>query len=152
MAKDKGHQSISGTVRVVEGDVANLTGKITAIEGSKMRMKPINANLGAMFLEFQADELVKHFCLGDYVQVISGRFEDEAGVIVKVDQSEALLLADLTQYELRVFPKNLQVSERVDTGVDHSGQYQLGDLVQLDVQTVGVIVRQAKETFQVSGV
>lgn len=35
------------------------------------------------------------------------------------------------------------------SGVDAMGQYQWGDLVQLDQQTVGVIVRLEKEYFQV---
>ena len=35
------------------------------------------------------------------------------------------------------------------TGVDSMGQFQWGDLVQLDAQTVGVIVRLERENFQV---
>ena len=34
-------------------------------------------------------------------------------------------------------------------GVDSLGQYQFGDLVQIDAQTVGVIVQIQKESFQV---
>ena len=37
----------------------------------------------------------------------------------------------------------------VATGVDSLGQFQYGDLVQLDQQTVGVIVRLEKEFLQV---
>ena len=36
------------------------------------------------------------------------------------------------------------------TGVDSMGQYQFGDMVQIDAQTVGVIVQIQKENFQVS--
>ncbi len=35
------------------------------------------------------------------------------------------------------------------TGVDSMGQYQFGDMVQIDAQTVGVIVQIQKENFQV---
>ena len=35
------------------------------------------------------------------------------------------------------------------TGVDSLGQYSFGDMVQIDAQTVGVIVQIQKETFQV---
>ena len=35
------------------------------------------------------------------------------------------------------------------TGVDSLGQFQFGDIVQIDPQTVGVIVQIQKENFQV---
>ena len=35
------------------------------------------------------------------------------------------------------------------TGVDSLGQFQFGDMVQIDAQTVGVIVQIQKENFQV---
>merc|ERR550539_1897967 len=52
-------------------------------------------------------------------------------------------------HELRVLPRDLQLSTEMATGVDSLGQYQFGDLVQLDAQTVGVIVQIQREAFQV---
>ena len=60
-----------------------------------------------------------------------------------------VLFSDLTMHELKVLPRDLQLCTDMATGVDSLGQYQFGDLVQLDSQTVGVIVQIQKENFQV---
>lgn len=52
-------------------------------------------------------------------------------------------------FQLKVLAKDVQLCADVATGVDSLGQYQYGDLVQLDQQTVGVIVRLEKEHLQV---
>ena len=52
-------------------------------------------------------------------------------------------------HELEVLPRDLQLCSDMATGVDSMGQFQWGDLVQLDPQTVGVIVRLEREKFQV---
>jgi len=44
-------------------------------------------------------------------------------------------------YELEVLPSDLQLCPDMATGVDSLGQFQWGDLVQLDAQSVGVIIR-----------
>lgn len=48
-----------------------------------------------------------------------------------------------------MLPKDVQLCPDVATGVDSMGQYQYGDLVQLDQQTVGVIVRLEKEFLHI---
>jgi len=52
-------------------------------------------------------------------------------------------------HELEVLPRDLQLCSDMATGVDSLGQFQWGDLVQLDTQTVGVIVRLERENFHV---
>ena len=52
-------------------------------------------------------------------------------------------------HELEVLPRDLQLCSDMATGVDSLGQFQWGDLVQLDPQTVGVIVRLERENFHV---
>ena len=60
-----------------------------------------------------------------------------------------VLFSDLTMHELKVLPRDLQLCTDMATGVDSLGQFQFGDMVQLDAQTVGVIVQIQKENFQV---
>ena len=48
-----------------------------------------------------------------------------------------------------VLPRDLQLCSETASGVDVGGQHEWGELVQLDPQTVGVIVRLERETFQV---
>ena len=49
-------------------------------------------------------------------------------------------------------PKRWKVKCGMATGVDSQGQFQLGDVVQLDPQTVGVIVRLERENFHVMSI
>lgn len=51
--------------------------------------------------------------------------------------------------QLKVLPRDLQLCSETASGVDVGGQHEWGELVQLDPQTVGVIVRLERETFQV---
>lgn len=51
--------------------------------------------------------------------------------------------------QLKVLPRDLQLCSETASGVDAGGQHEWGELVQLDPQTVGVIVRLERETFQV---
>ena len=46
--------------------------------------------------------------------------------------------------------QDLQLCTDMATGVDSLGQFQFGDIVQIDPQTVGVIVQIQKENFQVT--
>ena len=49
-----------------------------------------------------------------------------------------------------MLPRDLQLCSETASGVDAGGQHEWGELIQLDPQTVGVIVRLERETFQVT--
>ena len=83
-------------------------------------------------LEFPAHELKKHFKMGDHVKVIGGRYESATGLIVRVEDNLVVLFSDITMHELKVLPKDLQLCPDMATGVDSMGQFQFGDLVQLE--------------------
>merc|ERR1719228_526698 len=120
-----------------------------SVDGSKITMKPNHKDLVDP-LEFQASEVRKYFNQGDHARVIGGRHEGDTGLIVRVlDNRAVVLFSDLTMHELRVLPKDLQLCTDMATGVDSLGQFQFGDMVQIDPQTVGVIVQIQKENFQV---
>jgi len=135
-------------VEVVEGELQNLQGKVIAIDGAKITIMPKHDDLKDP-LEFQSNELKKYFRQGDHVRVIGGRYEGDTGLIVRVEDNLIVLFSDLTMHELKTMPKDLQLCTDMATGVDSLGQYQFGDLVQIDPQTVGVIVQIQKESFQV---
>jgi transcription elongation factor SPT5 len=135
-------------VEVVEGDLKNLTGRVVSLEGDSITIKPHHKDLQDL-LAFQARELRKAFKEGDHVKVVAGRYEGETGLVVRIEHNLAILFSDLTMHELKVRPQDLQLCLETSSGVDASGQYQLGDMVQLDPQTVGVIVRLEKEAFKV---
>eukprot|EP00094_Tigriopus_californicus_P005339 TCALIF_05148-PA protein Name:"Similar to SUPT5H Transcription elongation factor SPT5 (Homo sapiens)" AED:0.12 eAED:0.12 QI:0/0.33/0.3/1/0.77/0.8/10/0/1058 len=135
-------------VEVVDGELVNLQGKVIAVDGSKITIQPKHEDLKDP-LEFQAGDLRKYFSQGDHVRVIGGRYEGDTGLIVRVQENLIVLFSDLTMHELKVLPKDLQLCTDMATGVDTLGQFSFGDMVQLDAQTVGVIVQIQKETFQV---
>ena len=83
------------------------------------------------------------------MRVIGGRYEGDTGLIVRVLDVHIVLFSDLTMHELKVLPRDLQLCTDMATGVDSLGQFQFGDMVQIDPQTVGVIVQIQKENFQV---
>lgn len=147
--EDDGHSFAPGdNVEVVEGELVNLMGAVTRVDGNKITIFPKHEDLKDE-LEFLAHELKKYFNQGDHVKVIAGRYEGDTGLIVRVEENMIVLFSDLTMHELKVLPRDLQLCADVATGVDSLGQFQWGDLVSLDAQTVGVIVRLEKENFQV---
>ncbi|BFZ16060.1 hypothetical protein BsWGS_19099 [Bradybaena similaris] len=148
-ASDIGHTMAPGDVVVVaEGELQHLQGKVIKVDGNKITIMPKHEDLKDP-LEFPHTELRKHFKMGDHVKVIAGRYEGDTGLIVRVEDNVIVLFSDLTMHELKVLPKDIQLCADMATGVDSLGQYQFGDLVMLDPQTVGVIVRLEKENFQV---
>lgn len=50
---------------------------------------------------------------------------------------------------MKVLPKDVQLCAEVATGVERMGQYKYLDLVMLDKETVGVIVRLEREHVEV---
>lgn len=140
--------SAGDNVEVCEGELMNLQGKIIAIDGNMITVQPKHEALTDP-LEFQASELRKYFRMGDHVKVLAGRYEGDTGLIVRVEENRVVLFSDLTMHELEVLPKDVQLSPDMATGVDSLGQYQWGDCVQIDPQTVGVIVRLERENFHV---
>lgn len=135
-------------VEVSEGELIHLQGKVIAIDGSRITMLPNHPELKDP-LEFPAQELTKCFHEGDHVKVIDGRYEGDTGTIVSTDEKNAILLSDLSMDEIKVLIRDLQLCPDRATGVDSLGHFNYGDLVQLDPQTVGVIVRLEKENLQI---
>lgn len=88
-------------VEVVEGELVNLMGKVTRVDGTRISIKPSHEDLKDE-LEFFAHELKKYFRQGDHVKVIAGRYEGDTGLIVRVEDNLIVLFSDLTMHELQV--------------------------------------------------
>ncbi|XP_074659963.1 transcription elongation factor SPT5-like isoform X2 [Tubulanus polymorphus] len=143
------HTFASGDmVEVCEGELIHLQGKVIRIEGNLITVMPKHEDLKDP-IEFPSYELKKYFKMGDHVKVIGGTYEGDTGLIVRMLDNMAVVYSDLTMHEMKVLPRDLQLCSEMATGVDTMGQFQFGDLVQLDPQTVGVIVRLERENFQV---
>lgn len=135
-------------VEICEGELMNLQGKIVSIDGNHIMVMPQHEDLKEA-LEFQANELKKCFIAGDHVKVIAGRYEGNTGLIVWLEPNRVVLFSDLSMHEIEVLPRDLELCSDMATGVHSLGHFQWGDLVQLDPQTVGLIVRLERENFHV---
>merc|ERR1712223_1909260 len=146
---DSQHSFANGdNVEVIEGELVNLQGKVIGVEGNKVTMMPKHPELKDA-LEFTAPELRKYFVQGDHVKVLAGRYEGGTGLIVRIQENLIVLFSDVTMHELKVLPRDLQLCSDIATGVDSLGQYSFGEMVQLNAQTVGVIIQIQKENFQI---
>mmetsp|Transcript_39767 Transcript_39767/g.119560 ORF Transcript_39767/g.119560 Transcript_39767/m.119560 type:complete len:1121 (+) Transcript_39767:451-3813(+) len=152
---------IGDTVEVVEGDLVGMRGKLMSIDGTTVKVKPTNASdLGdTAEVEFLASQVRKHIAVGNHVKVTDGRYANETGVVVAVEQLEgdtdptAVVLTDMTNKEISVRTSQLQESAEVASGQDKLAGYELHDLVVLSgggsANEVGVIVRVGREDFTV---
>lgn len=112
---EKAHSFAPGDkVEVGEGELINLRGRVTSVDGDRIVMMPDHEELKVsqlysdfliffIFQEpltFSAYELKKFFAAGDHVKVIAGRYEGDTGLILRVEENTVFLLSDLTQHEV----------------------------------------------------
>nr|CAH8858099.1 unnamed protein product [Trichobilharzia regenti] len=136
-------------VEVCEGDLKNLRGKVVSIEGNnRIIVQPNHSDLREP-IPFTPVELRKFFSQGDHVKVLSGRYANETGLVIRFDPTIAVVLSDNSMNEMKVAPKDLRLWQDRATTVESSGHVQLMDLVQVDPQTVGVVVHVERDQVSV---
>ncbi|CAB9498665.1 Putative transcription elongation factor SPT5 homolog [Seminavis robusta] len=154
---------IGDTVEVVEGDLVGMRGKLVSLDeaGSTVKVKPNNAaDLDlTQEVEFLANQVRKYIPVGAHVKVTDGRYSNETGVVVAIEQLDsetdftAVVLTDVTNKEISVRTSQLRESAEVASGQDKLQGYELYDLVVLSgggsANEVGVIVRVGREDFTV---
>ncbi|KAK8657277.1 hypothetical protein V6N13_035527 [Hibiscus sabdariffa] len=128
--RKKGHFMKGDAVIVVKGDLKNLKGwdEKTYLAFGDVLQKTLVVN---------EKELCKYFEPGNHVKVVAGTKEGATGMVVKVEQ------------HIRVFADDVVESSEVTTGVTKIGVCELRDLMLLDNNSFGVIIRVEKEAFQV---
>ena len=150
------------TVEVVEGDLLGLRGKLVSHDGTTVKIKPLETSIdlgGATEIEFLISQVRKHIEVGAHVKVMDGRYINETGTIVAVEQLggesdfTAIILTDVTSKEISVRVSQLRESAEIASGQDKLQGYELYDLVVLSgggsANEVGVIVRVGREDFTV---
>ncbi len=99
---------IGDTVEVVEGDLIGLRGKVLSLDGATVKVKPSNAaELGdTAEVEFLSSQVRKFIAIGAHVKVTDGRYANETGIVVAVEEIEgdtdcvAVVLTDMTHKEI----------------------------------------------------
>lgn len=153
---------IGDTVEVTEGDLVGMQGKLISLDGTTVKIKPTNTTIdlgGTDEVEFLSSQVRKYISVGAHVKVTDGRYANETGVVVAVEQLEgevdvtAVVLTDVTNKEISVRTSQLRESAEVASGQDKLQGYELFDLVVLSgggsTNEVGVIVRVGREDFTV---
>ena len=136
-------------VEVYSGEQKGVVGKTTHVQGDIVTIDVIEGDLTGQTIEVPIKGLRKRFKMGEHVKVIGGsRFRDEVGMVVKIAEDRVTILTDQTNSEVTVFSKDLR--EASDSGGQGSlGQYAIHDLVQLDMTTVGCVVKVDRESLVV---
>eukprot|EP00522_Entomoneis_paludosa_P007915 CAMPEP_0172446792 /NCGR_PEP_ID=MMETSP1065-20121228/6298_1 /TAXON_ID=265537 /ORGANISM="Amphiprora paludosa, Strain CCMP125" /LENGTH=1109 /DNA_ID=CAMNT_0013197981 /DNA_START=226 /DNA_END=3555 /DNA_ORIENTATION=- len=156
--KASGGLLIGDTVEVIEGDLIGVQGKIVSLDGSTVKVQPNDPNVTDE-IEFLASQVRKYIAMGSHVKVTDGRYANETGTVVAVEQMDgaqdftAVVLTDITNKEITVRISQLRESAETTTGQDKLQGYELYDLVVLSgggsANEVGVIVRVGREDFTV---
>ncbi|XP_039062437.1 putative transcription elongation factor SPT5 homolog 1 isoform X2 [Hibiscus syriacus] len=146
--RKKGHFMKGDAVIVVKGDLKNLKGWVEKVEEENVHIRPEMKGLPKT-LAVNEKELCKYFEPGNHVKVVSGTKEGATGMVVKVEQHVLIILSDTTKEHIRVFADDVIESSEVTTGITKIGEYELHDLVLLDNNSFGVIIRVESEAFQV---
>ncbi|KAI6229076.1 Transcription elongation factor SPT5 [Aphelenchoides fujianensis] len=129
---------VGDVVEVAEGELMNLRGTVQSVE--KDGIKP---------LKFNPAELRKFFKPGDHVRITGGKFEGMTGSVVSVEGNVVVVISDLNLDHMSVRLYDVRLDAQVSTGVDQLGQFQFHDLVSLDADNVGVIIRLEREFVEV---
>ncbi|KAL8459365.1 hypothetical protein ACS0TY_036742 [Phlomoides rotata] len=147
-SRKKGHFLKGDRVIIVKGDLRNLKGLVEKVEEYTVHIKPNERGLPKT-LAVGDKELCKYFEPGNHVKVVSGATEGATGMVVSVEGHVVNIVSDTTKELLRVFADNVVESSEVTTGITQIGDYELHDLVLLDDNSFGVIIRVENEAFQV---
>ncbi|KYQ92608.1 transcription initiation factor Spt5 [Tieghemostelium lacteum] len=136
------------TVKVIEGDLKNLMGVVESVDENSITIMPIHEDINDLLL-FKESELQKYFKIGDHVKVISGRYEGETGLVLRVEDITVVLLSDLTMTEVKVKIQDIQECSEISTGKLELGNYQLHDLVQTSNHKIGIIIKVERDSFKI---
>ena len=156
-----GGLQIGDTVKVIEGDLMGMLGKLVSQHDNSVKIKPIDTKIelgDTGEIEFLLSQVCKHIPIGAHVKVTDGRYANETGQVVAVDDeaggdATAVILIDIINKEITVRTSQLRESTEVTSNQDKLAGYELYDLVAVtgsgSANEVGVIVRVGREDFTI---
>lgn len=89
-------------VEVAEGDLKNITGTVTKVDGDTVIVQPRHQDLQKP-VSFSASQLRKFFRQSDHVKVIQGVHQHESGTVIHVKDNIATILTDVSLKEVWLF-------------------------------------------------
>ncbi|GAA5832358.1 hypothetical protein JCM11251_006422 [Rhodosporidiobolus azoricus] len=137
-------------VEIFEGDQKGVYGTVDSVTNEVVVVLPhADLDLDGLKIEVPARSVRKRFKAGDHVKVMQGTNADETGLVVKVQGDVVTFLSDLSSTEVSVFAKDVREAAEVGSGVNVIGGFELHDLVSLDPQTAGVIIKIERDMFRI---
>ncbi|TDL27811.1 transcription elongation factor Spt5 [Rickenella mellea] len=136
-------------VEVFEGEQTGVHGIVESIAHDVVTLRAVGVDIDGQKVDVPARSVRKRFKPGDHVKVMAGHNADETGLVVSVMDNVVTFLSDMSMQEVSVFSKDLREAAEVGSSTNVIGNYELHDLVQLDMQTVGVIFKTERDSFRV---
>ncbi|OJA11585.1 hypothetical protein AZE42_01936 [Rhizopogon vesiculosus] len=136
-------------VEVFEGEQSGVYGVVDSINQDVVTVTAIGVDIDGQKVDVPARSVRKRFKPGDHVKVMTGQNADETGLVISVTDNVVTFLSDMSMQEVSVFSKDLREAAEVGSGTNVVGNYELHDLVQLDLQTVGVVFKTERDSFRV---
>lgn len=137
-------------IRVISGDLKNLTGSVVSVDKSIVKMQPDHKDI-PMMLNLDIKMIAKHFEAGDHIVVVEGENEGEKGIITKIVGNKLIVFSDVRKREFVTMSNNCklssQVAECVTTNIDHD--YNVYDLVVTNKRTAGIVLSIEKDTLKI---
>ncbi|KIK19668.1 hypothetical protein PISMIDRAFT_107110, partial [Pisolithus microcarpus 441] len=128
---------------------SGVHGVVDSINQDVVTIMAVGIDIDGQKVDIPACSVQKRFKPGDHIKVMTGQNTDETGLVVSVSDNVVTFVSDMTMQEVSLFSKDLREAAEVGTGTDIVGNYELHDLVQLDLQTVGIIFKTERDSFQV---
>eukprot|EP01012_Entosiphon_sulcatum_P013805 TRINITY_DN18998_c0_g1_i1.p1 TRINITY_DN18998_c0_g1~~TRINITY_DN18998_c0_g1_i1.p1 ORF type:complete len:660 (-),score=109.95 TRINITY_DN18998_c0_g1_i1:8-1987(-) len=148
--RQKVQLKVDDHVKVTEGEQLGLTGKILSIsaDGKAYTVLPEAKFRLPGQLQFSENQLMKAFKAGDHVKCLSGSHAGVSGMVVRVVDDKCTIFTDVTREQITAYMSDVTECFGVGTaGVERAGKVELHDLVRIDANSVGVVLRIEKDTF-----
>jgi transcription elongation factor SPT5 len=139
--------SKSDKVRVVKGDLKNLTGRVFSATESTVTLVPDILELSDQKLEFPGADVSKYFEQGDHVKVLNGRYARQTGMVVANNETSADIMCDISRALISALYVDLQLTEEVSSGIVVASNYRVNDIVILTSDRVYGIVTTVSQDF-----
>ncbi|KAI6033536.1 hypothetical protein PISMIDRAFT_13948 [Pisolithus microcarpus 441] len=136
-------------MEVFEGEQSGVHGAVDSINQDVVTIMAVGIDIDGQKVDVPACSVQKQFKPRDHVKVMTGQNTDETGLVVSVSDNMVTFMLDMTMQEVSLFSKDLREAAEVRTGTNIVGNYELHDLVQLDLQTVSVIFKTEHDSFRV---
>ena len=115
-------------VRVVKGELKELTGTVTSINDLMVTMAPISDKIKGP-LNFPVTDLEKYFQEGDYVRVAHGQNKGESGLVTYVENGMVFIYSDTKRQEIEVRASDIQSGSDVKPLQSDGHNYRANDLI-----------------------